>query len=149
MTRKSNNYKLSAVNYYLVEQKTQEEVCKIFKCNPRSLMRWVERYKNEGIIDIHYRKLVAYKVKKEYVKFLVDEIKKNKTITLQKLNQKLKDKYKDANISTTQIFRVFNDNNITMKLTRIRHEPNKRFGKDININSKIKEFYEEVKKYKI
>ena len=88
MTRKSNNYKLSAVNYYLVEQKTQEEVCKIFKCNPRSLMRWVERYKNEGIIDIHYRKLVAYKVKKEYVKFLVEEIKQNKTITLQKLNQK-------------------------------------------------------------
>ena len=149
MTRKSNDYKLSAVNYYLVEQKTQEEVCKIFKCNPRSLMRWVERYKNEGNIDIHYRKPVAYKVKKEYVKFLVDEINKNKTITLQELNQKLKDKYKDANISTTQIFRVINDNNITLKLTRIRHEPNKRFGKDININSKIKEFYEEVKKYKI
>ena len=112
-------------------------------------MRWVERYKNEGNIDIHYRKPVAYKVKKEYVKFLVDEINKNKTITLQELNQKLKDKYKDANISTTQIFRVINDNNITLKLTRIRHEPNKRFGKDININSKIKEFYEEVKKYKI
>ena len=41
------------------------------------------------------------------------------------------------------------DNNITLKLTRIRHEPVKRFGKDININSKIKEFYDEVKKYKI
>ncbi len=36
-----------------------------------------------------------------------------------------------------------------MKLTRIRHEPIKRFGKDININSKIKDFYDEVKKYKI
>jgi len=44
-TRKSNDYKITAVNYYLVEDKTQEEVCKIFKCNPRSLMRWVERYK--------------------------------------------------------------------------------------------------------
>ena len=29
MTRKSNDYKLSTVNYYLVEDKTQE-VCKIF-----------------------------------------------------------------------------------------------------------------------
>jgi hypothetical protein len=38
----------TAVQYYLVEDKTQEEVCKIFKCTPRSLMRWVERYKNEG-----------------------------------------------------------------------------------------------------
>jgi hypothetical protein len=49
--------------------------------------------KNEGNVDIHYRKPVAYKVKKEYVKFLVDEINKNKTITLHELNQKLKDKY--------------------------------------------------------
>jgi len=89
------------------------------------------------------------KSKKEYVKFLVDEINKNKTITLHELNQKLNDKYKDANLSTTQIFIVINDNNITLKLTRIRHEPVKRFGKDININSKIKGFYDEVKKYKI
>ena len=36
-TRKSNDYKITAVNY-LVEDKTQEEVCKIFNCNPRSLM---------------------------------------------------------------------------------------------------------------
>lgn len=38
MTHKSNDYKLSAVNYYLVEDKTLEEVCKIFKCSRRSLM---------------------------------------------------------------------------------------------------------------
>ena len=148
-THKSNDYKLTAVQYYLVEDNTQEEVCKIFKCSPRSLMRWVERYKKDGTVDIHYRKPVAYKVKKEYVKFLVDEINKNKTITIQELHQKLKDKYKNADISTMQLFRVVRDNNITLKLTRIRHEPVKRFGKDIDINSKIKEFYEEVKKYKI
>ena len=51
-THKSNDYKLTAVQYYLVEDKTQEEVCKIFKCTPRSLMRWVERYKNEGNVNI-------------------------------------------------------------------------------------------------
>ena len=148
-THKSNDYKLTAVQYYLVEDKTQEEVCKVFKCTPRSLMRWVNQYKKEGNVNKHYRNPVAYKVKKENVKLLVDEINKNKTITIHKLNQKLKDKYKDANLSTTQIFRVINDNNITLKLTRIRHEPIKRFGKEININSKIKDFYDEVKKYKI
>lgn len=52
-----------------MEDKTQEEVCKIFKCSPRSLMRWVERYNKDGNVDIHYRKPVAYK----------DEINKNKT----------------------------------------------------------------------
>jgi transposase len=147
-THKSNDYKLTAVQYYLVEDKTQEEVCKIFKCSPRSLMRWVNQYKKEGNVNKHYRKPIAYKVKKEYVKFLLDEIKKNKTITLQELNEKLKDKYK-TDISTTQIFRVINDNNITLKQTRIRHEPIKRFGKEININNKLTDFYNEVKKYKI
>jgi len=147
-THKSNDYKLTAVQYYLVEDKTQEEVCKIFKCSPRSLMRWVNQYKKEGNVNKHYRKPIAYKVKKEYVKFLLDELKSNKTITLQELNEKLKDKYK-IEISTTQIFRVINDNNITLKQTRLRHEPVKRFGKEININNKLNDFYNEVKKYKI
>ena len=31
MSRKSYDYKLTAVQYYLVEDKTQEEVCKIFR----------------------------------------------------------------------------------------------------------------------
>jgi transposase len=148
-TRKSNDYKITAVNYYLVEDKTQEEICKIFKCNTRSLMRWVERYKKDGNVNIHYRKPIAYKVKKEYVEFLLQELKNNKTITLQELLQKLKDKYKGVDLTTTQIFRVIKDNNITLKITRIRHEPVKRFGKDIDINANIKKFYEEIKKHKI
>ena len=109
-THKSDDYKLTAVQYYLVENKTQEDVCKIFKCTPRSLMRWVERYNTEGNVNIHYRPPIAYKVKKEYVKLLLDEIKKNKTITIHELQEKLKDKYKDIKLSTTQIFRVINDN---------------------------------------
>ena len=32
-----------------------------------------------------------------------------------------------------------------LKLTKIRHEPVKRFGKDINIKEKIKDFYNEIK----
>jgi hypothetical protein len=34
---KSEDYKLSAVEYYLVGDKSQLEVCEIFKCSPRSL----------------------------------------------------------------------------------------------------------------
>ena len=47
------------------------------------------------------------------------------------------------------IHRIIKDNNITLKLTRLRHEPIKRFGKDVDINKKIKEFYDEIKKYNI
>ena len=134
-TRKSPDYKLTAVNYYLVENKTQEEVCKIFKCSRRSLMLWVERYKKDGDVDIHYRQPIAYKVKKEYVNFLLQELKKNK--------------YPDVDLNKSHINRIIKDNNITLKITRIRHKPVKRFGKDIDINANIKKFYEEIKKYKI
>lgn len=43
---KSEAYKLSAIDYYLTEDITQEDVCKIFKCSARSLMRRVDKYKN-------------------------------------------------------------------------------------------------------
>ena len=32
-THKSEDYKLSAVNYYLTEDTSQLETCRIFKCN--------------------------------------------------------------------------------------------------------------------
>jgi len=148
-TRKSNDYKLSAVNYYLVENISQDEVCKIFKCSRRSLMRWVNRYKTDGNVDIQYRKPIAYKVKKEHVDFLLQEIKKNKTITIEDLLYLLKNKYPNVDLNKSHINRIIQDNNITLKITRIRHEPVKRFGKDIDINVNIKTFYEEIKKYKL
>jgi transposase len=82
---KNNDYKLSAVEYYLTEDKTHEEVCKIFKCSTRSLLRWVDKYNEYGEIKRHNIKLVAYKVNKDQVKFILDEIKKNKIITIQDL----------------------------------------------------------------
>ena len=93
---KTEDYKQSAVDYYLVGDNTQEEVCQIFKCSVRSLMRWVDKFENDGEIKRHNRKPIAYKVKNEHVKLLLDEIKQNKTITLQELLQKLKEKYKDV-----------------------------------------------------
>ena len=76
----------------------------------------------------------------------MDEIKKNKTITMTELKHMSKEKFK-VELSWFHINRVVNDNNITLKITRIRHEPEKRFGKEININQKLKEFYDEIKKH--
>ena len=112
-TRKSTDYKLTAVNYYLVEDKTQDEVCKIFKCSRRSLMRWVDRYENDGNVDIHYRKPIAYKVKKEHIDFLLQELNKNKTITIEDLLYLLKNKYPDVDLNKSHINRIIKDNNMT------------------------------------
>jgi transposase len=147
--QKSIDYKETAVNYYLVEDKTQEEVCKVFNCSRRSLMRWVKQRENEGKVKGYERKPKAYKVHKEHVDFLLQEIKKNKTITIDDLLYLLKNKYPDAQLSQSHLHRIIRDNNITLKLTRIRHEPVKRFGKDIDINNNLKDFYNEIKQYNI
>ena len=73
-THKSEDFKISAVNYYLDSNKTQEEVCDIFKCSVRSLMRWVERYENDDNIKRHtpsfYRNLHLPKISKLYIYIL-------------------------------------------------------------------------------
>jgi transposase len=147
--QKSIDYKETAVYYYLVEDKTQEEVCKVFNCSRRSLMRWVKQHENEGKVKGYERKPKAYKVHKEHVDFLLQEIKKNKTITIDDLLYLLKNKFPDAQLSQSHLHRIIRDNNITLKLTRIRHEPVKRFGKDIDINNNLKDFYNEIKQYNI
>ena len=98
-THKSEDYKLSAVDYYLTEDTSQEEVCKIFKCSTRSLMRWVDKYKKDGEIKRHNRTPVAYKIDKNEVKYILEEIKKNKTITMEDLLVKVKEKYPSFDIS--------------------------------------------------
>jgi len=120
---KSEDYKLSAVNYYLTENNNQLQTCKIFKCSRRSLMRWVNRYKQSNKILRQNRKPVSYKLQKHEVNHILKLIENNKTI----------------------LSNVINDNNITLKLTRFRHEPKTRFRKPIYINKQIQEFYNKVK----
>ena len=112
-------------------------------------MRWVERYEDEDSLKRHNREPISYKVKKEHVKFALDEIKNNKTITIEVLLSKLKNKFKDLELTRRHLADIIKDNYVSLKLTHIRHEPNKRFGKDVNINEKLKEFYKEIKKHNI
>ncbi len=57
-THKSEDYKLSAVNYYLVKDVSQVGTCKFFKCSPRSLMRWVEQYETQNNISRQNKNLL-------------------------------------------------------------------------------------------
>jgi transposase len=75
--QKRIDYKETAVNYYLVEDKTQEEVCKIFNCSRRSLMRWVKQCENEGKIKqgSDQRKTI-YKISFKMGVFITCEMRK-------------------------------------------------------------------------
>lgn len=65
------------------------------------------------------------------------------------LLNKIKIKFHKFDISRRHLSNVINDNNITLKLTRFRHEPKTRFRKPIYINKQIQEFYNKVKQYKL
>jgi len=84
-------------------------------------------------IKRHNKKSMSYKVKKEHVRFILNEIKKNKTITMAELKEKINDVF-NISLSRYHINRIVKDNNYTLKITKIRHIPNKRFGKDVDIN---------------
>ena len=41
---KSEDYKITAIKYYLENDTNYTKTCEIFKCSERSLKRWIERY---------------------------------------------------------------------------------------------------------
>ena len=47
---KSDDYKLSAVKYYLKQNDSMDKVCKIFDCKKSTLKGWIDRYKTTKIL---------------------------------------------------------------------------------------------------
>ena len=56
LKHKSEDYKLSAVKYYLNNDVSLDDVCKIFDCPKQSLYRWVKRYE-----ELEEKKQMKYK----------------------------------------------------------------------------------------
>ena len=89
---KSEDYNITAVQYYLSKNNNPVKTCKIFKCHPRSLMRWVDKYNKNKNITRKNRIPKAYKVKKEQVDYILKTLRNDKTITMNDILQKLKEK---------------------------------------------------------
>ena len=47
MKQKGDDYKISAVKYYLNNNDTMDNTCKIFNCKKSSLHRWIQIYKTK------------------------------------------------------------------------------------------------------
>jgi transposase-like protein len=54
---KSEDYKISAVDYYLDNDVSMDYVCNIFSYKKQSLSRWVQIYNNNKSIKLNYKKL--------------------------------------------------------------------------------------------
>ena len=79
--QKSEDYKVIAVKYYLENNVSYVDVCKIFKCSERSLKRWIEKYKKSGQIKRNNRKPVSYKITKKQVEYAIQKLKDNEQIS--------------------------------------------------------------------
>ena len=113
---KSEDYKLSAVKYYLNNNVSLDDVCEIFNCPKQSLYRWVKRYKLIKTLQRQNRKSISYKITKQQLKYAISLLNKNEQITMKELSLIVQKKYKDFNITSQHLGKVIRDNNITRKV---------------------------------
>ena len=149
LKHKSEDYKLSAVNYYLNNDVSLDDVCKIFDCPKQSLYRWVKRYNDLEEIKRLNRVQLSYKITKEQVKYAIYKLKENEQITMEELYKIIKKKYKDFDITPQHLGQILRDNNITRKRTRHEHYPKERYGKLTDLKNDLKKFYKEISKYSL
>jgi len=117
------NVKKLAINYYINNNVSQEEISDIFGITSRTFRNWYNKYINNNNLDRKKRSTTSYKIKQIHVNFLIKTITNNQSISIHKLTLLLKNKYKNLDISEEHIRRVITDNNITLKRTSKRHYP--------------------------
>ena len=99
MTHKSEDYKISAVKYYLNNKDNIRKTCKIFDCNKSTLQRWIQRYKTSKNLTRRNRKSVSYKITKPQVKTALELLKQNEQLTMNELEIEMKQKYPTFDIT--------------------------------------------------
>ena len=83
MTHKSEDYKISAVKYYLNNKDNIRKTCKIFDCKKSTLQRWIKRYKTSKNLTSRNRKPISsYKITKPQVKTALELLKQNEQLTI-------------------------------------------------------------------
>ena len=139
----TEDYKISAVKYYLKHNISMEKTCKIFECNYKSLYRWIKRYNVNGNIKRKQTKNKPYKITNEITKYVLLLVKKNVNITLWEIANLIKKKF-NVDLTDHSVFRILKKNKITRKRLRNKYYPEKREGQE---KQDLQTFYKTLKKY--
>ena len=143
MKHHSEDYKLSAVKYYLKHNQDMRNTCKIFDCKYQSLARWVKTYKKQGNIKRKTRKNKDIKVTLKIVKFIKEYVKKYPTTTLWEFSKIVNKEFK-IRLTDKTLHNILHRNKNTRKRLRSRYYPEKREGQE---KMNLETFYNELKKY--
>ena len=120
MKHKTEDYKLSAVKYYLSNNFSLDHICSIFECKKSSLKRWIERYNEVKELKRHNRTKISYKITKEQLIYAIKMLNNKEQITMIELKKLIMLKYPDFNITSQHLGIVLRDNNITRKFIRFK-----------------------------
>ena len=102
---KSEDYKLSAVNYYLTENNNQLQTCKIFKCSRCSLMR------NEILYRVPYQHFTN--AIENWFSVMKSKLQKKEGLTYNNLKQNIQNVIEEISKTTfTNIFKSSYERNI-------------------------------------
>jgi len=143
MKQHSDDYKLSAVMYYINHNKDLRDTCNIFKCKYQSLHRWIKRYKLQGNISRKTRKNHNLKITPEIEKFVKEQVKRDPTTTLWEYSKLVNDKF-NVILTDRSINNILNRMKITRKRLRSKYYPEKREGQEA---TDLKTFYEKLNTY--
>ena len=123
----TDDYKLTAVKMYL-KLNSIRQTCEYLGCSKSSLQRWVERYFEHDTVSNKEYKKRGSKIKNEHLEFIKNEITKNPTIILSKIQGELLKK-KKLDISLSYVFYLVKYKlNITHKQLRSKYYPEKKLG---------------------
>ena len=148
-SHKSEDYKITAVKYFLENKSSYVNTCKIFKCSERSLKRWIGKYKTKYNITRTNRPAISYKITQEQVKDALQLLKENEQITMNELQYQLQKKHKTLDISQQHLGTILRENNKTRKRTRHSHFPIIRYKKPILKQTELSKFYSGISKHPI
>ena len=140
----TEDYKLSAVLYYLSHDKNLRDTCEIFNCKFQSLARWIERYEKQGSVKRKDRDTKNLKITNEIEIFVKDHVKQFPTTILWELSKLVNDKFK-VELSDSSIHNILSNHSITRKRVRSKYYPEKIVGQE---QADIAEFYKKLNKFK-
>ena len=149
MTHKSEDYKISAVKYYLKNKDNIRKTCKIFDCKKSTLQRWIQRYKTSNNLTRKNRISISYKITKPQVNTALELLKQNEQLTMNELVLDMTQKYPTFDITPQHVGQIIRDNNKTRKRTRHEHFPKERYKKPIEKQNELNKFYSKVKQFPI
>ena len=138
-----------ALKKYLGTNATQDEIANTFHISKRTFRRWLQQYNEDNSVDRKNRESISYKIEEKHVKYAITVLKKDQTISMKRLLEIVRKKYPKCEITSQHLGQIIRDNNITRKRTTIRHYPELRYGKLIDLKKELEIFYKNVNKFKL